>query len=96
MARIVTTYYRYRRPPKKKRTQPALAQMIVTATRKTKRAKVMPEVRHDADRKSAIVTMKPRRSRFGDVPDMTPEEHRRRGDAADELWRELVRRVREQ
>ena len=26
----------------------------------------------------------------------TPEEHRRRGDAADALWRELVRRVREE
>jgi hypothetical protein len=32
------------------------------------------------DRKSAIVTAKnPRRGRFGDVPDMTPEEHKRRG-----------------
>jgi hypothetical protein len=47
------------------------------------------------DRKSAIVTAKnPRRGRFGDVPDMmTPEEHKRRGDVADALWRELVRRV---
>jgi hypothetical protein len=25
----------------------------------------------------------------------TPEEHQRRGDAADALWRELVRRVAE-
>jgi hypothetical protein len=24
---------------------------------------------------------------------MTPEEHRRRGDAAEALWRELVRRA---
>jgi len=30
---------------------------------------------------------------FGDAPDMTPEEHRRRGDAADALWHELVRRA---
>ena len=43
--------------------------------------------------KSAIITIK-RKSRFGDVPDMTPEEHRRRGDAADALFREIVRRVR--
>ncbi|HEY1840712.1 MAG TPA: hypothetical protein VGG53_10895 [Mycobacterium sp.] len=27
------------------------------------------------------------------VPDLTPEEHQRRGDAADEMFRELVRRV---
>ncbi len=36
-----------------------------------------------------------RKVRFGDVPDLTPEDHRQRGDAADALWRELVRRVRE-
>jgi hypothetical protein len=31
--------------------------------------------------------------RFADLPDMTPEELQRRGDAADALWRELVRRA---
>lgn len=42
-----------------------------------------------------IVTARnPRRGRFGDVPDMTPEEHEQRGDAAVALFRELVRRVR--
>ena len=42
-----------------------------------------------------IVTAKnPRRERFGDVPDLTPEEHERRGDAAEALFRELTRRVR--
>ena len=41
-----------------------------------------------------IVRTKSRRaSVFGDVPDMTPEEHRQRGEAADALWRELVRRA---
>jgi hypothetical protein len=44
------------------------------------------------DRKSAIVTVR-RRGRFGDAPDMTPEEYQRRGEAADALWRELVRRA---
>ena len=34
-----------------------------------------------------------RPGRFGGVPDMTPEEHRRRGDAADALFREMVRRA---
>jgi len=43
------------------------------------------------DRKSAIVTAKRRSSRFGDAPDVTPEEHRRRGDAADTLFREMAR-----
>lgn len=46
-------------------------------------------------RRSAIVTPKGKRiSLFGDAPDMTPEEHRRRGDAADALFREIVRRAR--
>jgi hypothetical protein len=41
-----------------------------------------------------IVTAKnPRRGRFGDVPDMTPEEHERRGDAAEALFRELVHKA---
>jgi hypothetical protein len=46
-------------------------------------------------RKSAIATTRRRGSGSADVPDITPEEHRRRGDAADALFRELVRRVRE-
>jgi hypothetical protein len=41
--------------------------------------------------KPVIVTVKRRSSRFGDAPDMTLEEHRRRGDAADALFREVVR-----
>jgi hypothetical protein len=31
---------------------------------------------------------------LGAVPDMVPEEHERRGDAAEALFRELTRRVR--
>jgi len=38
-----------------------------------------------------IVTVR-RAGRFGDVPEMTPEEHQRRGDAAKALFKELVRR----
>jgi hypothetical protein len=45
------------------------------------------------DRKSAIVTIK-RKSRFGNAPDMTPEEHRRRGDAADALFGKVTGRDR--
>jgi hypothetical protein len=42
-----------------------------------------------------IVSARTPRGRFADVPDMVPEEHERRGDAADALFRELTRRVRE-
>ncbi len=45
--------------------------------------------------KSAIVTAKRPGAPRNDVPDLTPEELQRRADAADALWRELVRRVRE-
>ena len=46
------------------------------------------------DRKSAIVTArKPGPRSSSDVPDMTPEEHKRRGDAADAMFREIKRRV---
>jgi hypothetical protein len=44
------------------------------------------------DRKPAIVTIK-RKSRFGDAPDLTPEEHRRRSEAADAMWNSLVSRA---
>jgi hypothetical protein len=30
---------------------------------------------------------------MSDVPDMTPEEHKRRGDAADALFREMKRQI---
>jgi hypothetical protein len=42
-----------------------------------------------------IVTVKRRRSRFGDAPDLTSDEHQQRGDAADTLFREIVRRATE-
>jgi hypothetical protein len=47
-----------------------------------------------AIRKSAIVTARsPKAGRFGPVQDIDDEEHRRRGDAAVELFKELVRRA---
>jgi hypothetical protein len=43
---------------------------------------------------SRIVEPKRKRASVsGDVTDMTPEEHQQRGDAAEALWRELVRRA---
>ena len=47
----------------------------------------------DDDRKSALVTIRRKRAARADVPDMTPEEHKRRGDAADALFREMKRRI---
>jgi hypothetical protein len=44
-------------------------------------------------RPSVIVTARKPGKRYADVPDMTPEEHRRRGDAADALFREMKRRI---
>ena len=47
-----------------------------------------------ATRKSAIVTARsPKAGRFGPVQEIDAEEHQRRGDAAVELFRELVRRA---
>jgi hypothetical protein len=48
-----------------------------------------------SDEPATIVTAKNprRRDRFGDVPDMTPEEHKQRGDAADELFRRMKREI---
>ena len=39
---------------------------------------------------SAIVTIRKHRS---DVPDLTPEEHQRRGDAAEAIFREMKRKI---
>jgi hypothetical protein len=44
-------------------------------------------------RKSSIVTVRRRGKRFADVPEMKPEEHRRVGDLADALWRDMVSRI---
>jgi hypothetical protein len=100
MARIVTTNYRCKRPPKKRKPMAIKVPEVVTARdpkRVTKRQapaepEASPKPAND-DRKARIVTTRPKRGRFGDVEDLTPEEHRQRGDAADALWRELIRQV---
>ena len=93
---MVTTTYRYKRPPKRKKAvllkvspivragkQPAALERSIDATESTS-AKV---------RTSAIVTVKGKPGRFDEAEELTSEEHRRRGDAADALFRELVRRA---
>ena len=43
--------------------------------------------------KPTIVIARRRGKQFVDAPDMTPEKHRRRGDAANALFRELSARA---
>ena len=80
MAPIVTTQYRYKRPPKKRNPVTIKVPEAIT-------------VRDHDDRKARIVITRPKRGRFGEAPDLTPEEHQQRGAAAEELFRELVRRA---
>jgi hypothetical protein len=89
-ARIVSSTYRYKRPPRKRKAVPLEVPPIV---RKGAAKPETPPAPANDDRKPAIVTVKRRNSRFGDAPDLTPEEHRRRGDAANALFREMVRRA---
>ncbi len=94
-SRIVTSTYRYKRPPRKKKPVllevPAIVVKRVPPSQPASAPK--PAAPANDDRKSAIVTVKRRPGRFGDVPDMTPEEHQRRGEAAAALFREIVRRA---
>jgi hypothetical protein len=103
---IVTTHYSYKRPPRKRKAVALDVPAIVKPTPMKKKPQQGPVIRlgtkeaeavnDNGDRKPAIVTAKnPRRSGFGDVPDVTPEEHRRRGDAADALFREMKRQIAE-
>jgi len=103
-ARIVTATYRYKRPPRKRKAVPLEGPAIVRkrAPQQASAGGVLSGFRTkpppapapvNDDRKPVIVTAKRRPGRFGDVPDMTLEEHRRRGDAADALFREMVRRA---
>jgi hypothetical protein len=71
---------------------PAKPPVIVTYHHRPKRP---PKKRPPASKIAGpvIVTMRAKPGRFGAAPDLTDEEHRQRGDAADELFRELVRRA---
>jgi hypothetical protein len=98
MTRIVATTYRYKRPPRKRKATEIEGSAIV---RKRGRADALPPDRVEEpapgndnrpEPKSAIVTIK-RKSRFGDAPNLTPEELQRRGEAADALWHSLVDRA---
>ena len=94
MTRIVTYAHRYKRPPRKK-AQAAVVTGPAIVTGKGKRILRQFADVVASDEPATIVTAKNRhrRGRFGDVPDMTPEEYQRRCDAADALFRELVRQA---
>ena len=106
MTRIVTSTYRYKRPPRKRKAVPLEGPVIVRKRGKVDAVAPPDRVEEpapgndnrpgtstsmDDPPKSAIVTVKRRPGRFGDAPDLTPEEHRQRGNAADALFREIVR-----
>ena len=99
MARIVTTQYRYKRPPKKRKPV-ALAGPAITTVKRThdeRRKPNLPPPANDDEKPSpkqpAIVATRPKGGRSDELEDLTLEELQHRGDAADELFRELVRRA---
>jgi hypothetical protein len=99
---IVTHAYRPKRPPRK-RKPPPMAQVIVTPVPMKKQqrgpvirlgAKGAEAVNDNGEQpRPAAIAKNPRRSRFGDAPDMALEEHQRRGDAVDALFREMKRQI---
>ena len=101
---IVTSSYRPKRAPRKKRKQSALTSVIVTpAPLKPIKGPVIrlgAEVSKRFDTPAAqskrTVIVTPKRTRpsiFGAAPDLTEEEHQHQVDAADALWCELVKRT---
>ena len=116
MTRIATTYYRYKRPPGKRKPVALEVPAVITAA--SKRRKVAAEAKaalkasiklapgvsptpttsrtsSGGAAKSVIITVRRKMARIippGLLPE-TPKEHRRRGDAADALFREIRRRI---
>ena len=91
---IVTHVHRPKRPPRKKAQATAITgPVIVTAASERTHRQVADVVVSDDPVTIVAAKNSHRRGRLGDVPDMTPEEHMRRGDAADALFRELVRQA---
>jgi hypothetical protein len=109
--RIVTTHYRYQRPPRRKQPVALEGPEVVNAADPAKARssartapKTPPPANDDglaepvpppAARKPAVVTARRSGKRYADVPDMTPEEHQRRGEAAQALFREMARRIKQ-
>ena len=78
---------------KKKRTQPAMASAIVTPAPMKKRRQ-MADGQEQPQRSAIVEPKKPRNTMLAHlIDDYDPEAHRRAGEKADELFREIVRRV---
>jgi hypothetical protein len=93
MPRIVTTHYRYKRPPRKRKAVASEAPAVVRKAKPSNDNRPEAELLPNPEKKPAIVSARRPGKRSADVPDLTPEEHQRRANTADALWRELVRRA---
>ena len=91
MTRIVTYAHRYKPKPLKKRAASLPGPAIVREAKPGNDNRPEPEPR-PTERSAIIIARKPGK-RYAAVPDMTPEEHQRRGDAAAALFRELKRQI---
>ena len=85
---VVHYEHHYKRPSRKKKPAAPLEVPAVVRVEPT-RAPRSPHEEPPAQ--SAIVTIRKRGS--DRVPDMTPEEHQRHGDAAEAMFREMKRRI---
>ena len=94
MARIVTYAYRYKRPPRRKKAAALEGPKIIRrrASEVAPPANPTPVTPANEASKSAIVTSR-RRSRYGEAPDLTPEELQRRRDAADAMFQDFKRQI---
>ena len=99
----IVTYAFRRRRARKRNQSPAIPQRIVSAKQPKPPGPAIgeaiterkPPAEATAISVPRIVTAKPQRStRFGQVQEIDAEEHQRRGDAAEALFREIVRRAR--
>ena len=90
---IVHYEHRYKHSPRKKPKAAAIEEPAVVRAQPTRGPgsshKPACEKAEDSA-KSAIVTT---RKRGSEVPDMTPEERRRRGDAAEATFRKIAAKV---
>ena len=98
----IVTYNHRRKRARKRKQSPAIPMRIVSAKKPGPAAPAIKEAVTERKRPSvqaATITSRivtaPRKTstRFGPVQDLDAEEHRRRGDAAEALFREIVRRA---
>ena len=93
---IVNSDYRPKRARKRKQSV-AIPMRIVTAKPPKKHlggpVQRIEEFRNRAGAPAIVTASRKTSTRFGPVQDIDAEEHQRRGDAAVELFREIVRRA---